>query len=421
MPPTERVIRSALAVQLQTPEEDWVDVGVLYNFEEKNWFEFSTDYWNLANRPILGQIFEETGQGWRPSANIALPKWFSHLLPEGRLRDAVAAAAHVNRVREFNLLARIGADDLPGAIRLRPTVGIEDVRTPPEYVEAENRQDEADPLTKFSLAGAQMKFSVYSKGKGLTLPVKGQAGNAIAKLPDNRPGFTGVPESEHASLLLAARAGIEVPSSRLERLSSIAGLEEWAEKISDPALVIDRFDRAGTDRRVHMEELAQVLNISAAQENAKYRKANFETVGTIIGALCGVEAVGLVIDRIVFNILIGNGDAHLKNWAILYQDGTTPSLSPMYDVLPTVLYIPSDDMGLRLSGSHEFESVQVHSFDRLAQRSNFGVDQARRRVTETVQRIVDHWAVLEEYLSAENYDWLTRRRDSLPILRDMTG
>jgi serine/threonine-protein kinase HipA len=52
---------------------------------------------------------------------VTLPTWFSHLLPEGRLRDAVASAAQVNPKREFFLLARTGLDDLPGAMRIRPS------------------------------------------------------------------------------------------------------------------------------------------------------------------------------------------------------------------------------------------------------------------------------------------------------------
>ncbi len=56
---------------------------------------------------------------------------------------------------------------------------------------------------KFSLAGAQLKFSVYGYGRGLTVPAKGQAGNYVLKFPDGRPGFSGVPEAELGSLELA--------------------------------------------------------------------------------------------------------------------------------------------------------------------------------------------------------------------------
>lgn len=407
---------TALLVQLQTPSSAWIDVGILYNLDVKNWFEFIEGYWGIGDRPILGQVFEEKGSAWQPTAHVALPRWFSHLLPEGRLRDAVAEAAHISKVREFNLIARLGLDDLPGALRLRPATGITDAATPPEFEEAERQRTQSDPLTKFSLAGAQLKFSIYRTSTGLTVPVKGQAGNAIAKLPDGRRGFSGIPEAELACLNLAASIGIDVPSRRLERLNSISGLEDWAAKISEPALIVDRFDRSADDRRVHMEELAQIMDIPTAREDAKYLRANFETVASYVGALSGVESVGLVIERIVLNILVGNGDAHLKNWAVLYPNGVTPVLSPLYDVLPTVLYIPSDDMGLKLAGSRKIESVRPSSFDALAERTGYGVGLARERVRDTVERALSHWTVLRELLSSENYARLTLRRDSLPII-----
>jgi serine/threonine-protein kinase HipA len=139
-------------------------------------------------------------------------------------------------------------------------------------------------------------------------------------------------------------------------------------------------------------------------------------VASYVGALTGIESVGLVIDRIVLNVLVGNGDAHLKNWAVIYPDGVRAILSPLYDVLPTVLFIPSDDMGLKLAGSREFESVNVRSFDALAERTGFGVNAARRRVHEMTQRVLDRWVELRDLLTAENYARLTKRLDELAIV-----
>jgi serine/threonine-protein kinase HipA len=393
-----------------------IDVGFLFNAEVKNWFEFLDSYWNLPRRPVLGQTFEEHGRLWQPTAHVALPHWFSHLLPEGRLRDAVAAAAGTNKAREFNLLARIGIDDLPGALRIGPADQLSGVKRPPELVVAEHEGDNENPLLKFSLAGTQLKFSIFRDEKSLTVPIKGQAGNAIAKLPDTRPGFSGVPETELASLNLARLSGIDTPAASLVSLSEIAGLEEWAREVSAPALLVARFDRVG-NRRTHMEELAQVLNIPAAVKTAKYRRANFETIASVVGGLCGVGAVREVIARIVFNVLIGNGDAHLKNWAVLYPDGITPALSPIYDVLPTVLYMPDDNMGLNLAGSHAFETVDIESFDRIGDRTGLGVSDARASAREAVERVLASWYSLGDILSSSNFERLTKRLDSLALVK----
>ncbi|MGH3869450.1 MAG: type II toxin-antitoxin system HipA family toxin [Pseudonocardiaceae bacterium] len=410
---------SALVIQLQSSSGDWVDVGLLRNRDEHNWFEFADSYWERADRPVLGQIFEEHGRTWKPNSNVALPRWFSHLLPEGRLRSAVALAAAVSSKREFELLRRLGSTDLPGAARAIPAV-LEDrtYRVPSQASEKEKEEAGVeDPLLKFSLAGAQLKFSVYGDGRGLTVPATGQAGNVILKLPDGRPGFEGVPEAELGALELARAAGIEVPRAWLVDLVDVAGLEDWATAVKGKALAIERFDRREGDLRVHMEELAQVLNIPTASERAKYTRANFEAVAIFVGELTGMHRVADVIDRIVLNVLVGNGDAHLKNWAFLYPDGKRPDLSPLYDVLPTVLFIAEDDLGMNLRKSKRFEAVTLESFQAIGLRAKFGPDDTRRQVLSAVERILSNWSTLSEFLSVEKFSVLNKRLNILPIVQ----
>lgn len=405
---------TTLGLQLQMGSGDWVDVGYLHHADNRNWFEFLDSYWRLGDRPVLGQVFEEHGPAWQPSARIALPHWFSHLLPEGRLRRAVAATAHSHEVNEFDLLALLGPNDLPGAVRVMAA----DSRG--AYIVPESSHDEDaerdDPLLKFSLAGVQLKFSVYEDGRRLTVPAKGQAGNVILKFPDERTGFGAVPEAELGCLTLAARAGVDTADATLVSPHDVRGLEDWARRSSGMALAVRRFDRRDDDVRVHMEEIAQVMDIPTAVERAKYTRANFETIAVLVAALCGVDAVGAVIDRIVLNVLVGNGDAHLKNWAVRYPDGRTPVLSPLYDVVPTVLYLPGDDLGLNLNRSKAFEDVVPESFDRMAVRTGFGVDAARQRARDAVERIAEHWDTLSDHLSADGFHQLSARRDSLALV-----
>ena len=62
--------KTTLLVQLQKPSGDWVDVGLLRGDGSRNWFEFVESYWELADRPVLGQVFEEHGRFWRPNAHV---------------------------------------------------------------------------------------------------------------------------------------------------------------------------------------------------------------------------------------------------------------------------------------------------------------------------------------------------------------
>ncbi len=108
---------SVLLVQLQRGNGAWVDVGHLHSRDQKNWFEILESYWNLPDRPVLGQIFEEHGRAWRPNAHVALPHWFSHLLPEGHLRNAVAEASRITE-EEPAMLRRFD-HKTPAAVMLR--------------------------------------------------------------------------------------------------------------------------------------------------------------------------------------------------------------------------------------------------------------------------------------------------------------
>jgi serine/threonine-protein kinase HipA len=411
----------AVLVQIQAPDGKWVDVGYLRNHQERNWFQIEDSYWNLPRRPVLGQAFEEHGKGWRPTAHVALPNWFSHLLPEGYLRSMVARAAQSSTRREFSLLARIGRDDLPGATRIAPALALGgSVAVPPE-LEAEDATPEGDPLLKFSLAGVQLKFSVYESGRGLTVPARRQAGNVILKLPDERPGYDGVPEAELGCLVLAGNSGIRAADAFLAELGSVTGLEKWARRmgVRAKAPAVRRFDRGPGDSRVHMEEMAQVLNISPRQERANYLKANHETVGVIVSGLSGPDAVGEIIDRTVLNVMVGNGDAHLKNWALLYPDGRRPVLSTAYDIVSTVIYVPGDDLGMKLAGARHFEAVTSKSFDLMGERTGIGVESARAHARDAVVRIRENWGVLRDYVTADRYHMLTERLGSLRLLADV--
>lgn len=191
---------ATLLIQLQGIDGTWVDVGLLRSRDERNSFDILSTYWEATSRPVLGQVFEEHGREWRPSAYTSLPKWFSHLLPEGRLRNEVARASDTNTKREFELLNRLGYKDLPGAVRALPA-DHDGVVHPHAEDEASNLGD--DPLLKFSLAGVQLKFSVYGNQRSLTVPASGSVGNVILKFPDGRDGFDAVPEAELGCLRLS--------------------------------------------------------------------------------------------------------------------------------------------------------------------------------------------------------------------------
>ena len=122
----------------------------------------------------------------------------------------------------------------------------------------------------------------------------------------------------------------------------------------------------------------------ASQE---YKATNYDTDGRLIFDLFPdrFEQIAEFVRRLVVNILIGNGDAHLKNWSVIYRDNVTPQLAPAYDLVSTIHYVKNDSLALNLGGEKRFESIDESHFDRLARRMEappkFVLDIVRETVT----------------------------------------
>lgn len=94
--------------------------------------------------------------------------------------------------------------------------------------------------------------------------------------------------------------------------------------------------------------------------------------------------------RLAFAAITGNGDMHLKNWSLLYPgDGRTPALSPVYDVLSTIPYIPQDGLALSLAGEKSFKALTPERWRNVANRSRLPEGAVMTAVAETAARVLD--------------------------------
>ncbi len=233
---------------------------------------------------------------------------------------------------------------------------------------------------------------LHAGGRGPTVPADGRGGDRIVKLPD--PRFRGVPENEWSMMTLARASGLDVADVELVSVESILGLPgDLQIEAGAQALAIRRFDRLPEGQRVHMEDFAQVLDVRPRE---KYDEANFETLARIV-ARVAAGSVEELVRRLVFNAAIGNGDAHVKNWSLLYPDGVRPVLSPAYDLVSTVQYMPEDNLGLNLARSKRFEDVRMASFERLREKAELEVD-VPSVVRDMVARIRRSWAEIRSEL-----------------------
>lgn len=377
-------------------------IGTLTRVDgDRSLFAFNEAYIANSNRATLSLGFKdqygELLTEFRPYQTRLMP-FFSHLLPEEKMRDYLAARAGVNPEREFFLLWALGRD-LPGAVTVRPAEGDD---WPPE---ASNPLDDAarqameEKMLRFSLAGVQLKFSAIEGARGgLTIPAKGVGGSWIVKLPSDK--YEGIPENEYSMMTLARMIGMRVPAVELVAMKDIGGLPEEISAMSGKAFVIERFDRLSDGSAVHMEDFAQIFGVYPKD---KYKKASAANIAKVIAIESDQEDIREYVRRLTFNTLIGNADMHLKNWSVYYPDRRTARLAPAYDFLSTIPYLPDNSAALKYSRTSRFDEFNEDELVHLAGRA--GVPKAL--VLEVAEKTIE---LFHQYWHAE--------KNNLPIYRD---
>lgn len=350
-------------------------------------FAFDPAYIEDDHRPTLSLSFKDTLGGLitdiRPTRTRVAP-FFSNLLPEGPLREYLAKKAGVNSRREFFLLWVLGRD-LPGAIGITPADG-DAWPSEPGHDVTTNRHS-GETILRFSLAGVQLKFSaVMEAAGGLTIPAEGVGGSWIIKLPSMR--FETVPENEYAMMELARTIGIDVPEVRLIPIQRIAGLPDDIASMEGNVLAVKRFDRTESGDPVHIEDFAQVFGLYPEK---KYERASYRNIAEVLWAETGTDGVAEFIRRLVFNVLIGNADMHLKNWSLIYPDRRQAVLAPGYDFVSTIAYLPDTNMALRLGRSKAMTDLSLDQLSYLAAKAKLPEKLVLDAGRETVERFWDAW------------------------------
>ena len=334
-----------------------------------------------------------------PALSVSLPKreepfsrrecrpFFGGLLPEESQRDAAAQALGVSRANDFALLCRLGGD-MAGALQLLPPGQAPRVPAPGERPVP---LDEAGlvrvldtlpmrPLLagegglRLSLAGAQSKVPVVVVDGAVALPVDGQPTTHILKPPIQR--FPGTTENEAFVMRLAGAAGLYVApvEPRVVRDRTF--------------LLIERYDRSagveGGVRRVHQEDFCQALAFAPERKYASEGGPTLKDCFALLRRVAVRPAVDVLklIDAVIFNLIVGNADAHGKNFSILH-DETGPRLAPLYDLLATVAYPElSPKLAMKIGRRSTLEQMDIGGWTRFASDAGLGLPLVRRRIGE---------------------------------------
>ncbi|WP_217920392.1 type II toxin-antitoxin system HipA family toxin [Actinomadura sp. BRA 177] len=380
-------------------------MGTLGYLDGNTWFDYED---RAPLHPVLGQGFE-TNPERRRTASGALPEWFANLLPEpgSGLRGLIGRELGRANPHDFQVISFIG-EDLPGAVRVVPEA---DVLKIPELMRSPSGRDSGK--IKFSLAGVQAKFSMRWEGKGLVLPVSGQGGDWIVKLPDRR--FPEVPANEYSMLTWAKLVGIDVPEIKLVSGADVSGIPDGLISETETVFAVQRFDRDG-GARIHQEDFAQVREVSV---ESKYDRATYSGIARFLDAVCP-EDVDEYLRRLAAIVVMGNLDAHLKNWTLRYPDGRSARLSPAYDLVSVSAYeeFRSEELAFPVNGGRVARLITYDNFRSLAQRASLDPERAVGIAKVTVAALVDTWPRVKEMCPIPEFvaAHIDHRLGSLPLV-----
>lgn len=362
-------------------------VGTLTRFDnDRSLFAFDQAYIDDEARDTLSLSFKAATGGLltdtRPTQRRLMP-FFANLLPEAEMAKYLAERAGVNPQREFFLLWVLG-QDLSGAITVRPLDGD---ALPPAASEAARERRLKEPALRFSLAGVQLKFSAVAGATGgLTIPATGTGGSWIVKLPSQK--FARVPQNEFAMMTLARDVGIDVPDFKLVKTSEIEGMPRGIGRLEPTAYAVKRFDRLPKGAKLHIEDFAQVFGV---YPDDKYKRASYANIAAVVAAEAGPDAADEFVRRMVFNLLIGNADMHLKNWSLIYPDRRTAALAPAYDFVATVAYLEDEKLALNVATTKKFAEVDREEIAAFARKARLPQKNTLAVALETVERFHAAW------------------------------
>lgn len=371
-----------LRMYLHTADGQKRPIGYLSQYGDILRVSFDRDYIDDPQRPTLSLSYKgvddaDTRAILSAARDARLtrsdgkwPSYFQNLLPEGHNRERLARERGCSTDDEFELLAAAG-HDLMGALEVEPVPASEGIPHAVRLWHTAMGLDVLEPgfvempvEDAASIPGVVTKFSAVQEGRRYTVHRQGAAGSHILKLPSTR--HPDLVANEYAGYQLARAVGLQCAQVLLIPRAD-ADLPEHLP--FEQILAVQRFDRLPNGRRLHMEEFIQILGYEPRQ---KYGRGLFEDYPAMLRVIDRLSAdpardVQEFVNRFVVFILMGNTDAHLKNWAMVYPNGIEPVLAPVYDpVCITAFFdsVPPSDYGVNRAIDAK---LKVFSWEDLAQ------------------------------------------------------
>ena len=391
-------------------------IGWLSQFGENLRVSFYEDYLADQARPTLSQLYLGADEVQTQAILRAvdderlvrigrLPTFFSNLLPEGRNRERLAEQRGVDLDDELELLAAAG-HDLTGGVEVAPAHNVPDdvlqlhVTKNLEPVEAATV---AAPIEDgFSIDGIQTKFSMVHDGRRYAVRRGNAAGDFIAKLPSTK--FRDLVLNEGISMRMAKAAGVNTARTEVRPIAELDVPGQVFEEFTEFLLVhrFDRFKRVdGSTGRVHFEELTQAIGLDARKKYHRLDAAMLALLEILkVSDASGIDDFDEFFRRWTVNALLGNTDAHSKNWGVVYPDGRNACLSPAYDLVSVASYFDSvapNELAINRAMDNSLRKWGEDHAEAMAKQAGFlQFNRARRVVRETMKVAASAWPTLLE-------------------------
>ena len=311
--------------------------------------------------------------------------FFAGLLPEGQMRRLIAQQLQVSGQNDFALLEHLGGE-CAGAVTFLeheqatyPFPEDDDVQwlTDDELLAVLDELPRRPMLAgtdglRLSLAGAQDKLPVIFDGARIGLPRNGTASSHIVK-----PSIREIDESvinEGFCMALANAMQLTPATATIRHVKN------------RPFLLVERYDRTidseGRHQRLHQEDFCQALGVIPEMKYQNEGGPNLAQCFDLVRRVTRPNAPQILklFDYVIFNALVGNHDAHAKNFSLLYS-GKACFLSPSYDILSTAIYSElTQKMAMKIGSQYKFSEVHARHWEQFAEEAGLTKSQAKKRI-----------------------------------------
>ena len=332
--------------------------------------------------------------------------FFDNLLPEEGARSVLAKSEKVDKDDAFALLERVGSESA-GAITLlqpgerfttRDSICVDNEDLASRIANLPKAPLNNTKRKKMSLAGAQNKMLICVDESGQRFePVGSMPSSHILKPEHSQPDeFWFTVRNEYTVMQLAKQCGLEVSDVAIDYVPA-------------PVYLVKRFDRSGhypDQVRKHMLDGCQMLGLSPY---AKYRQSSLENLMVLVNVTREkVKTAERLFKWVLFNVLVGNSDAHLKNLSFEILPGEV-RLAPHYDLLSTIIYMTphqamDEELSQPIGNATRYGDITHQSILELAKAfripPNRALKEVQRQVrvlTEGIKTAIEHVEALPVY------------------------